>query len=82
MRVSDTTPAARRFQTEGFMALSAGERLRMALEMSEEFRDLARAGVASRRPDLDAAGVESEVARIYVGRQLYDRVAAARRTGP
>jgi hypothetical protein len=43
------------------------QRLRLALEMSESLRNVALAGLRSRRPDLDANGLSRELARIMYG---------------
>jgi hypothetical protein len=43
------------------------QRLRLALEMSESLRNVALAGLRSRRLDLDANGLSRELARVMYG---------------
>lgn len=50
-----------------FRAMTTEERLRLALEMSDSLRNVALAGLRSRRPDLDAKGLSRELARILYG---------------
>jgi len=50
-----------------FRAMTTEQRLRLALEMSESLRNVALAGLRSRRPDLDANGLSRELARIMYG---------------
>jgi hypothetical protein len=50
-----------------FRNMTTEQRLRMALEMSESLRNVALAGLRSRRPDLDASGLSRELARIMYG---------------
>ena len=50
-----------------FRAMTTEQRLRLALEMSESLRNVALAGLRSRRPDLDAKDLSRELARIMYG---------------
>jgi hypothetical protein len=50
-----------------FRAMTTEQRLRLALEMSGFLRNVALAGLRSRRPDLDANGLSRELARIMCG---------------
>ena len=50
-----------------FRAMTTEQRLRLALEMSDSLRNVALAGLRSRRPDLDANGLSRELARIMYG---------------
>ena len=65
MLVDDSKAAA--IQREIFRNMTAEQRLRMALEMSESMRNIALAGLRSRRPDLDADGLSRELLRIMYG---------------
>ena len=47
--------------------MSTEQRIRMALEMSESIRNVALAGLRSRRPDLDEEGLSRELLRIMYG---------------
>ena len=62
----DTTLAAA-VQLEIFRRMTTEERLHLALEMSESLRNIALAGLRSRRPDLDADGLARELMRIMYG---------------
>jgi len=64
---SDTSPEASTVQQEIFGRMTAAERLRLALEMSESVRNVALAGLRSRRPELDAAGLRRELMRVLYG---------------
>ncbi|HEX7959819.1 MAG TPA: hypothetical protein VF493_07870 [Terriglobales bacterium] len=64
---SDTTPEAEAIQQDIFRRMTTEERLRMALEMSESLRNVALAGLRSRRPDLDDHELSRELMRIMYG---------------
>lgn len=64
---SDTSPRAAAIQRDIFRRMTTEERLRMALEMSESMRNVALAGLRSRRPDLDEDGLRRELMRIMYG---------------
>lgn len=63
----DTSPAAEEIQRDIFRRMTTEQRLRLALEMSESVRNIALAGLRSRRPDLDADGLSRELMRIMYG---------------
>ncbi|HVH87191.1 MAG TPA: hypothetical protein VM912_10730 [Terriglobales bacterium] len=63
----DTSPRAAAIQRDTFRRMTTSERLRMALEMSESMRNVAMAGLRSRRPDLDEDGLRRELMRIMYG---------------
>jgi len=50
-----------------FRSMTVEQRFRLALEMSESLRNLALAGLRSRRPDLDVNGLSREIVRIMYG---------------
>ena len=50
-----------------FRRMTTEKRLRLALEMSESLRNIALAGLRSRRPELDADGLTRELMRIMYG---------------
>jgi hypothetical protein len=54
-------------QREIFRNMTTEQRLRMALEMSDSMRNVALAGLRSRRPDLDEDGLSRELLRIMYG---------------
>jgi hypothetical protein len=54
-------------QQEVFRRMTTAERLRMALEMSESIRNVALAGLRSRRPELTPQELSSELLRLMYG---------------
>ena len=65
--VSDTSPEAARIQAEIFGRMTPSERLLLALEMSESIRDVALAGLRSRRPELSEHELRRELMSIMYG---------------
>jgi len=65
MLADDSKAAA--IQREIFRSMTTEQRFLMALEMSESIRNVALAGLRSRRPDLDEKGLRRELARIWYG---------------
>ena len=65
---SDTNPEAAAIQREIFRRMTTEERLRLALEMSDSLREVALAGLRSRRPDLDEDALSRELMQIMYGR--------------
>jgi hypothetical protein len=63
----DTNPEAAAVQQEIFRRMTAAERLRLALEMSESVRNVALAGLRSRRPELSEKDLSRELIRIMHG---------------
>jgi hypothetical protein len=63
----DTTPEAAAVQAGIFRAMTTTQRLRMALEMSESVRNVALAGLRSRRPELNAHELSRELLRVMYG---------------
>ncbi len=73
MGISDTTPEAASIQIEAYRRMGGEERLRLALSMCDDMRELLAAGVRARNPELDEAAVSRAVARILLGDELYER---------
>lgn len=48
--ISDTSPEAAAIQDEIFRRMTPEQRVRLAIEMSESMRNVALAGLRSRRP--------------------------------
>ncbi len=71
MAPADTSPEAYRAQIDAYRRLDPTERARLAFAMSEEARELARAGIRARHGDYDAARVESALRRLLLGDDLY-----------
>ncbi len=74
MIVSDTTPAAQAVLTRLYRAAGPEKCLRMALRMSDECRRVSESGVRARMPSASDDDVRAEVARLYLGDELADRV--------
>ena len=64
---SDTSPEAAAIQAEIFRRMTPVQRLKLALEMSESMRNVALAGLRSRRPDLNEEELSRELMRIMYG---------------
>jgi hypothetical protein len=67
MTPSDTNPKAARIQQEIFRRMTPATRLRLALEMSESIRNVALAGLRSRRPELTPEELSRELIRVMHG---------------
>lgn len=63
----DTCPEAATVQQDIFRRMTTEERLHLALEMSESLRNIALAGLRSRRPELDTDGLTRELMHIMYG---------------
>lgn len=63
----DTSPEAAAIQVEIFRRMTTAQRLKIALEMSDSIRNVAIAGLRSRRPDLDENELSRELLRIMYG---------------
>lgn len=64
---SDTSPEAAAIQLEILRRMTTAQRLKLALEMSESMRNVALAGLRSRRPELNADELSRELMRIMYG---------------
>ena len=67
--ISDTSPEAAAIQDEIFRRMTPEQRVRLAIEMSESMRNVALAGLRSRRPELNEAELSRELLRV-----MYDFV--------
>ncbi len=63
----DTHPSAAAIQRDIFRRMSTEERLHIALQMSESMRNVALAGLRSRRPELSLEQLSRELTRIMYG---------------
>ena len=63
----DTIPEAATIQEEIFRRMTAAQRLRLALEMSESLRNVALAGLRSRQPELNPQELSRALLRIMYG---------------
>ena len=64
---SDTSPEAAAIQQEIFRRMTPEQRLRIALELSEEMRNIALSGLRSRQPELTEEELKREMLRIMYG---------------
>jgi hypothetical protein len=64
---SDTSARAAEIQRDIFRRMTTEQRLRLALEMSESVRNIALAGLRSRRPDLPDDQLLPELIRLQYG---------------
>ena len=79
----DTHDDAWTRQMEAFRAMRPQDRLRLALTMSDEIGEIARAGVRARHPDWTLAQVQEGLEDLMLGVELArtarrDRIAPAR----
>ena len=70
MRARDTTAAARRVEVEALRRLDGPTRLRMALQMSDDAREVTLAGIRHRHPHWTADEIHAELLRLMLGRDL------------
>jgi len=75
MAAMDTSPDLRRRLSGIFASMTGADRLVYALEMADEAKLLAVAGIQTRRPDWTDAEVAFEWLRLLHGDDLADRVA-------
>jgi hypothetical protein len=64
---SDTSTQAAVIQQEIFRRMTSAQRLRMALEMSQSIRNVALAGLRSRRPELNEEELSRELMALMYG---------------
>jgi hypothetical protein len=69
-RPLDTSADARARQLEAYRAMRPAERLRLADQMSDEVKALARSGIRARHDDASEDEVEDALARILLGADL------------
>ena len=67
--ISHTSPEAAAIQDEIFRRMTPEQRVRLAIEMSESMRNVALAGLRSRRTELNEAELSRELLRV-----MYDFV--------
>lgn len=72
---TDTSLLSREKALAAFAAMSGAERLAHACEMAEEAKVIALAGIRSRRPELDDAGVHRVWLAMLHGEKLASRLA-------
>ncbi len=67
----DTTAEAAAVQFAVWRRLGGPGRLELAMRMSDEARDLTRAGIAARHPDYTPDDVEHALRRMLLGDDLF-----------
>ncbi len=67
---SDTNPALEPVIIEGYRKMSPAQRFKLAMEMSEAVRDLAKIGVLKRHPDISDEELRKRLGALLVGREL------------
>ena len=64
---SDTSPEAAAIQQEIFRRMTPEQRIKLALDMSESIRNVARAGLRYRHPELSEEELSRELMRLMYG---------------
>lgn len=70
----DTDSLAQRVQLDVYRRLGPGRCAEICFEMSEDSRELSRAGIRRRHPEYDAHEVEWALRRILLGDDLFAEV--------
>lgn len=70
MRTSDTTVEAAAVYTASYASLSGAERLERSMEMAEEVKQIALAGIAHRNPEYGVEQVHRAWLRLMHGEAL------------
>lgn len=78
MPVTDTTTAARARQLQVFRQMTPAERVALAVEMSEEIRAVAEAGIRRRHPEHTDDEVRAALLVIVLGRESAAHVLGGR----
>jgi hypothetical protein len=76
--LTDTAPDVRRAQESAWRRLGSEGRIRMMLQLSDELREVALAGIAHREPDLSEAEARGRLLRALLGDELYEAAYVAR----
>lgn len=69
----DTTASARDVQVEWLRRLTPAARVELAVQMSEDNRAVARAGIMARHPEYSPAEVSFALFRLLLGDDLFRR---------
>jgi len=72
MTSRDTLVAARDVQLAALRAMGPGRRAELALEMSEQAREISIQGIRARDPELRYAEARAQLLRRLLGPELYD----------
>lgn len=71
---SDTHPLLGSFLVEGYRKMSSAQKFKMALEMSETIRDLAKTGIKKRHPGISDEELRKRLGALLLGRELSIKV--------
>ncbi|HBE80842.1 MAG TPA: hypothetical protein DDW65_24105 [Firmicutes bacterium] len=71
---SDTHPMFEPLIIEGFRKMSPSQRFKMAIEMSEAIRDLAKTGILKRHPGISDEELRKRLGALLLGRELSIKV--------
>lgn len=71
---SDTHPAMESILIEGYRKMSPAKRLKMAWEMSDTIRALAKAGILKRHPGISDEELRKRMGALFLGRELSIKV--------
>jgi hypothetical protein len=71
---SDTHPALEPIIIEGYRNMPPGQRLKLAFEMSETIRELAKAGIVKRHPGISEEELRKRMGALLLGRELSIKV--------
>jgi len=74
MGPTDTTVEAHAAQVRFWRGLGPDGRLALAVRMSEDLREVSRAGISQRHPEYTEAEVELALRRLMWGDELFRRV--------
>jgi hypothetical protein len=69
----DTTPGAHEIQLEILRSHTGAQRLRMALQLSEDVRGISRAGIRSRHPEYSEQELTWALNRLMLGDVLFQK---------
>jgi len=73
---SDTTPEAHRKQIEILRKMSPEQRAITSLELSDNVRQIAMAGIKKQHPDFTDTQIRRELLRRLVGDKLFQKIIA------
>ena len=74
MRPRDTDARAEQVQLELLRRMSPEQRIALAVQMSEDVRALARAGIRARHPEYSDAQLRHALFRLMYGDELFRQV--------
>ncbi len=72
-RALDTHDAADRAQLAVYRRMTSGERVELAMRMSEEARAICSAGIRARHPEYDSRQARFALLRLLLGDDLFRR---------